>query len=60
MLDVGQYGIRCVNDYIPNNDIKSALTFFAGLEKLEYAMSDRFPYYLIARFFHLVAQKVVG
>jgi S-adenosylmethionine-dependent methyltransferase len=56
---VGQYGIRCVNDYIPNNDIKSDPTFFAELEKLEYAMSDKFPYYLVARFFHIVAQKAV-
>jgi S-adenosylmethionine-dependent methyltransferase len=56
---VGQYGIRCVNDYIPNNDMKSDPRFFAELEKLEYAMSDKFPYYLVARFFHVVAQKVV-
>jgi S-adenosylmethionine-dependent methyltransferase len=55
---VGQYGIRCVNDYIPNNDIKRDPVFFAALEKLELALSDRFPYYLVARFFHLVAQKM--
>ena len=54
---VGQYGIRCVNDYIPNNEIKYDPNFAAEMEKLELALSDKFPYYLIARFFHIVAQK---
>jgi S-adenosylmethionine-dependent methyltransferase len=54
---LGHYGIRCVNDYIPNNEIKSDPAFFAQLEKLELAMSDKLPYYLLARSFHLVAQK---
>lgn len=57
---VGNYGIRCVNDYIPNNEIKSDPAFFAKMEKLELAMSDKFPYYLAARSFHLVAQKVAA
>jgi len=56
---VGQYGIRCVNDYIANNDLKSDPVFFADLLKLELALSDKFPYYLSARAFHLVAQKNV-
>ncbi len=56
---VGQYGIRCVNDYIPDNEIKTDPQFFAEMEKLEYAMSDKFPYYLVARSFHIIAQKVV-
>jgi len=54
---VGQYGIRCVNDYISNNDIKSDPAFFAALERLERAMTDKYPYYLLARFFHIVAQR---
>jgi len=53
----GQYGIRCVNDYIRDNEIKNDPVFFAEMEKLEYAMSDKFPYYLVARSFHIVAQK---
>ncbi len=56
---IGHYGIRCVNDYIPNNDIKRDPAFFADLERLELAMSNKFPYYLVARFFHLIAQKAV-
>jgi S-adenosylmethionine-dependent methyltransferase len=54
---VGRYGIRCINDYIPNNENKSDPEIFSQIERLELAMSDKFPYYLVARSFHLVAQK---
>jgi S-adenosylmethionine-dependent methyltransferase len=57
---IGEYGIRCVNDYIPDNELKRDPEFYAELEKLELAMSGKFPYYLLARFFHLVAQKTEG
>lgn len=57
---VGQYGIRCINDYLPNNDLKQDPQKFAEIEKLELAMRDKFPYYLVARSFHLVAQKGMG
>jgi S-adenosylmethionine-dependent methyltransferase len=55
---VGQYGIRCFIDYIPNNDLKLDPAFFSQLERLECAMTDRYPYYLLARHFHLVARNV--
>ena len=29
---VGKYGIRCVNDYIPDNEIKTDPQFFAEME----------------------------
>jgi hypothetical protein len=32
---------------------------YAELEKLELAMSNRFSYYLVARFFQIVARKLV-
>jgi S-adenosylmethionine-dependent methyltransferase len=54
---IGEYGIRCVNDYIRNNEIKRDPEFFAELEKLELAMSAKFPYFLLARSFQLVAEK---
>lgn len=54
---VGEYGIRSVCDYIPNNDIKSQPEFFAYLEKLEHTLTDKYPYYLLARFFQVVARK---
>jgi ubiquinone/menaquinone biosynthesis C-methylase UbiE len=56
---VGEYGVRCVCDYIPNNDIKSDPAFFTQLERLEYAMSDKYPYYLLARYFQVIARKTV-
>lgn len=55
---LGHYGLRCVNDYIVNDRIKDDPTFFAELEKLELAMSGRFPYNLLARLFHLVTCKI--
>ena len=57
---LGRYGVRCVCDYIRDNDIKWEPTFFAKLERLEHVISDRYPYYLLARFFQIVARKVVG
>lgn len=55
---VGDYGIRCVCDYIQDNEIKSGPTFFAKLEKLEYALSGRAPYKNVAKFFQVVARKI--
>lgn len=54
---VGHYGVRCVTDYIPDDRIKSDPAFFARLEALELAMSDRMPYPLTARYFHLFGQR---
>jgi len=53
----GDYGLRCVCDYIPNNDIKSDPAFFAQLEQLEYALTDKYPYKLLGRYFQVVARK---
>ncbi|MEO8609926.1 MAG: methyltransferase domain-containing protein [Chloroflexota bacterium] len=54
---VGHYGIRCINDYIADNQRKHDPAFYAELERLEIAMSDHYPYYLLARIFQIVAQK---
>ena len=54
---LARYGIRCVGDYIADNNLKYDPAFFACLERLELALTDRFPYYLLARFFHLIALK---
>ncbi len=59
-VPVARYGVRCVYDYIPDNDLKSDPAFSAELERLEHEMSGRFPYYLLARFFQLIARKAVG
>lgn len=52
-----RYGIRCVSDFMLDNDISSDPEFVAELERLELAMSDRMPYLLTARFFHLIARR---
>jgi S-adenosylmethionine-dependent methyltransferase len=52
---LGHYGIRSVCDLIPDEERKYDATFFAELERLEIALSNRMPYVLIARLFHLVA-----
>lgn len=54
---MGRYGVRCIIDYIPDNDIKKDPTFYAQLEQLEQAMGSQYPYYLLARYFQIVAQK---
>jgi len=54
---IKHYGIRCVTDYISDNHLKHDETFFNHLERLEQAISDRYPYYLLARYFQLIARK---
>ena len=54
---VTRYGVRCVCDYITDDAAKHDPRFFAELERLELAMSDRMPYLLTARFFHLIARR---
>jgi len=53
---IGQYGIRCLMDYIPDNDTKHDPAFYQRLERLELAMADRYPYYVLARYFHFIAR----
>jgi S-adenosylmethionine-dependent methyltransferase len=54
---VTRYGVRCVCDYLTDEERKHDPAFYAELERLELALSDRMPYLLTARFFHLVAQR---
>jgi S-adenosylmethionine-dependent methyltransferase len=54
---IAQYGVRCVYDYVPDDELKNSPAFFAELERLEQEMSARFPYYLMARFFQIIGRK---
>ncbi|MAG35390.1 MAG: SAM-dependent methyltransferase [Dehalococcoidia bacterium] len=54
---LGRYGLRCVCDYIPDNDIKYDPAFIAQLEQLEHAMSSRYPYYLLARYLQFIVRN---
>ncbi len=54
---LGHYGLRCVVDYLTDNEAKFDPAYFAELEKLEHTLTDRYPYYLLARMFQIIVQK---
>jgi len=54
---LGHYGLRNIVDYLTDNDSKFDPDYFAKLEALEYAMTDCYPYYLLARMFQIILQK---
>ncbi len=47
------YGIRCMNDYVMDNATKTP----KNILDLELELCDSYPYYLLARFFHLILRK---
>jgi S-adenosylmethionine-dependent methyltransferase len=51
------YGIRCLSDYWGDNETKNKPEVWEKLTKLEYALTDRYPYNLLARFWQIVAHK---
>lgn len=53
---VAHYGIRCVNDYLPNEK-KTETEFQNNLEQLERKLTDTYPYYLLARFYQIIVSK---
>ncbi|HZU87084.1 MAG TPA: methyltransferase domain-containing protein [Anaerolineaceae bacterium] len=57
MVPEGDYGIRCMCDYWGDNARKSDPAIFAQIERLEFALTDLYPYKLLARFFQVVARK---
>jgi len=54
---VGDYGIRCLCDYLPNEP-KYEMEYFKKLEQLERKLTDIYPYNLLARFYQVIMQKV--
>jgi S-adenosylmethionine-dependent methyltransferase len=54
--EVVRYGVRCVSDLVSDEDAENP-AFMADLEQLELALSDRMPYLLTARFYHLIARR---
>jgi S-adenosylmethionine-dependent methyltransferase len=54
---LGHFGLRCIVDYLTDNDSKFDPNYFARLESLEHTMTDRYPYYLLARMFQIIMQK---
>jgi S-adenosylmethionine-dependent methyltransferase len=54
---LGHYGLRCIVDYLTDNEAKYDPKFFTELEKLEHDLTDRYPYYYLARMFHIIVRK---
>ncbi len=52
----GHYGVCSISHWLPNEP-KFDPEYFATLEELEYRLTDEYPYYLLARFFQIIARK---
>ena len=52
------YGIRCMCDYWGDMERKLRPEVFEQIEQLEFALTDKHPYKLLARYFQVVARKV--
>ena len=53
----GDYGVRCICDYWGDNERKLDPVIFEQLERLEFALTELYPYKLLARYFQVVARK---
>ncbi len=51
------YGIRCLSDYWGDNETKSNPEIWEKIKRLEHALTDKYPYPLLARFWQIVAHK---
>jgi S-adenosylmethionine-dependent methyltransferase len=54
----GDYGIRCMCDYWGDNERKSDPVIFEQIKRLEFALTDKFPYKLLARNLQVIARKL--
>ncbi len=52
-----QYGIRCICDFMADNERKFDPGFYEQLEALEMAVRDKRPYLSLARFYHFIGKK---
>jgi len=53
---LGHYGVLNICGYLPNEP-KFDPEYFTELEKLEHHLTDAYPYYLLAKFFQVIAEK---
>jgi S-adenosylmethionine-dependent methyltransferase len=51
------YGLRCMYDYWGDNERKFDPAIAEQLERLEFALMDRYPYKLLARYYQVIARK---
>lgn len=54
---VADYGILCMYGYWGDNERKFDPAIHAQLETLEFALSDQFPYKLLASYYQIIATK---
>ncbi len=52
----GHYGVLNICAYLPNEP-KFDPQYYNELEELEHRLTDRYPYYLLAKFFQVIARK---
>jgi S-adenosylmethionine-dependent methyltransferase len=52
------YGLRCLYDYWGDNERKHDPVIAEQLEQLEFALMERYPYKLLARYYHIIARKM--
>ena len=57
LLPERDYGLRCMCDYWGDNARKSDPATFEQIERLDFALTDLYPYKLLARYFQVVARK---
>lgn len=51
------YGIRNIYDYWGDNEQKSDAEIQDQLERIEFALTDKYPYKLLARYYQIIARK---
>lgn len=52
----GHYGVLNICAFLPNEP-KFDAEYFNELKELEHQLTDKYPYYLLARFFQVIARK---
>lgn len=53
------YGIRCICDYWGDNERKLNPAIFDQIERLEFDLTELYPYKLLARYFQIVARRII-
>jgi S-adenosylmethionine-dependent methyltransferase len=53
---VGNYGVRCICDYLPNEP-KYDDRYYRALERLERRLTSTYPYPLLARYYQVILRK---
>jgi S-adenosylmethionine-dependent methyltransferase len=52
----GHYGIQCACAYLPN-ERKSEKAYYDALVEFEKTLTDKYPYYLLARLYQIIGRK---